>query len=290
MSSTWSSRKRVVVDGKAFKAARIMFKSDDEVVRDAEYKRKELYGYGSQGWLAEKAGVSTRAISSLESGKASVAIVDKVSEALGISGRQYILGYGEQAIGVSASHSVDFRPAISGFFKGHEETYSNMPFLVTLAPVNIVIKDNFIDTTTLKSMHLRLSVGEAYSDIGKDMAIDFTWVYHVNLTTSAKTFLGDPEEVSEVSIRTNEIYNKSVMFRQDSVPPITWKKFCDYIVEIGSDESMGYSRVLLTLTLKFDYFEKQVPILVSVSEIKSLIENYYPIGCPYWLQPKALMP
>lgn len=290
MSGTWNSRKRVTVDGEAFKAARIMFKGDDEATREAEYQRRELHGYGSQGWLAEKAGVSLRAISSLEGGKASVAIVDAVSEALGIAGRKYIFGYGEQATRVSASRSIDFRPTINGRMEGNEEAYLNAPLLVTLAPINILIEDKFIDTAILKSMHLKLSIGEAYRDVGKDMTIDFVWCYHVSLTPAANTFLGDPEEVSEVMIHTNEYFKKSVMFRQEAIPPITWKRFCDYILDVGSDESMENSRVLLTLTLTFEGFEKQVPILASIPEVKSLIENYYPPGCPYWIQPKALMP
>lgn len=290
MKTTWNSRKRVVVDGEAFKAARIMFKSDDEDTRDVEYQRRELHGYGSQGWLAEKAGLSLRIISSLEGGKASVAVVDAVSNILGIPGRQYILGYGEQATKVIASHSIDLRPAISGRTEGNEETYLNTPLLVTLVPVNILIEDAFIEEAVLKSMHIRLSVGEAYSDIGKSMIMDFVWIYYVNLTSSAKTFLGDPEVVGEVRIKTNEIYKKSIMFSQESISPTTWKKFCEYIIEFGSDESLDHSRLLLTLTLKFENFEKQVPILVSIQEIKSLIENYYPKGCPYWIQPKALMP
>lgn len=290
VKTTWNSRKRVVVDGEAFKAARVMFKSDDIAIRDAEYQRKELHGYGSQGWLAEKAGLSLRAISSLEGGKASVAVVDAVSNILKISGRQYILGYGEQATKVSASHSIDLRSTINGRVEGNEETYLNRPFVITLAPVNILIEDAFIEEAVLKSMHIRLSVGEAYSDIGKSMIIDLAWVYYVNLTSSAKTFLGDPEVVGDVRIKTNEIYTKSIMFRQESIPPTTWKKFCEYIIEFGSDESLDHSRLLLTLTLNFENFEKQVPILVSIPELKSLIENYYPKGCPYWIQPKALMP
>lgn len=296
MRSTWNSRTKVTVAGDAFKTARIMIKSSDEAVRDKENQKRDLHGYGSQGWLAKKVqeeiktNVSPRTISSLEGGKASLRVIDAVSKILGIQGRQYILGYGEQATKVSITHFVDFRPTINGRIDGNEEAYAQMPFLVTLDPINIKIEDEFIEKTTLKGMKLRLSVGETYASEGKDMIIDFVWLNNVNLTETAKTWLGDPEEVNEVTIKQGELYKQSVMFRQDSIPPVSWQTFCKYISEMGAKKDMEYPRILLTLTLNFEYFEKQISVLVSLPEIKSLVENFYPEGCPYWIQPKALMP
>lgn len=289
MKSTWNSRTRVAVDGEAFRSARIMFKSTDKYLEEKKDHKRGDFPIGSQEWLGVKAGVSPRVVTSLENGKASINVVDAVSHALGITnGRQYILGYGEQATKVSAKHLVDFRPTINGHLEGNEEAYTKVPFLITIDPINIQLKDQFIDEAVLNSMQLRLSVGEAYADMGKDLSIDFIWLNNVTLTEAAKTWLGDPEEVSEVTIKTGQPYKKSVMFRQDSSPPVTWESFCKYIREMGAKEDMEYPRILLSLTLKFEYFEKQIPVLISIAETKSLMENYYPEGCPYWIQPKAL--
>lgn len=269
MSSQWKSSKKVFVNGIAFKRARVATKSKEEKLKRGEY------GHGSQEWLAEQAKVSPRTINELETGKATLKTVDAVSKILDIKGRKYIRGYGEDFTTFRTNGVIDFRPSISGRSPGNETAYLNDMFLVTLDPVVITVDDHFIDTATLEYMRLKLSVGS--------MEIDFSWLYNVILTGQSKTWLGDERDVTEVAIQTQEPYTSSVMFRQDSLNTVSWKQFIDYIK--GSDEG----RILLTLTLVFEHFEKQGHIMVSVEELKGLFEKGFPEGYPYWIQPKALM-
>ena len=109
------------------------------------------------------------------------------------------------------------------------------------------------------------------------------WIYKVILNGRAQTWLGDEEDVSDVLIRTREPYQESIMFRQTSLSPMSWKGFIDHLKETED------GRILLTVNLEFEHFNKQEHIIVSVEEIKVLFENSYPEGYPYWVEPKALM-
>lgn len=269
MSKRWKSSKMMSVNGVAFKRARLTFKNEGEDPKKGEY------GHGSQEWLAEKARISPRTVNELEAGRATLKTVDAISNALSIKGRKYIKGYGEDSTTFRVTGVVDFRPIISGRLPGNEEIYRDTPFLVTLIPIVINVDDDFIDTAILQRMRLRLSVG--------DISIEFKWLYNVALTSRSSTWLGDEEEVNEVVIHSHEPYRESVMFRQDSTCPITWKQFTDHIM--GTNDG----RILLTLTLGFELFEKQDHIMVSVQELKNLLVASYPSGCPYWVQPNALM-
>ena len=263
------------VDGTSFKHARLASKNKDEIKKD-EIKRGE-YGYGSQEWLAEQAKVSPRTVNELETGRATLKTIDAVSKVLAIKGRKYIKGYGEDFTTFRTTGVVDFRPGINGRQPGNETAYLNRPFLVTLDPVVIKVNDSFIDTATLLNMTLRLSVG--------DIEIDLSWLYNVSLTSCSGTWLGDEQDVSEIAISTNQPYQTSVMFNQDSLNSVSWKQFIDYI-KITND-----GRILLTLTLSFEHFKKQGHIIVSVEEMKALfkLSSNFPQNCPYWIQPKAIM-
>ena len=46
--------------------------------------------------------------------------------------------------------------------------------------------------------------------------------------------------------------------------------------------------MLLTVFLKFDLFEAEDKLLISIEEVKKLINKGYPCGKPYWMQPYAL--
>ena len=269
MNKKWRSSQKVSVDGSAFSRARLAFKN-----QSGELKRGE-YGYGSQEWLAEQAKVSPRTINTLETGQATLKTVDSVSKVLNVKGREFIQGYGADFTNFRATDVIDFRPIISGRLPGNEKAYLDAPFLLTLSPLVINVDDDFIDTSILKRMHLVLSVG--------DMKLDFKWLYNVSLTSRASTWLGDEEDVSEVVIHTGEAAQKSVMFRQDSSAPVSWKQFIDYIAATED------ARILLTLTLVFEYFEKQGHIMVSVGELKGLFKSSYPPGQPFWIQPNAIM-
>ena len=264
----WRSSKKVTVDGNAFKRARLAFKSQDEVLQGD-------YGHGSQEWLAEKARISPRTVNALETGQATLKTVDAVSRVLNIKGRNYIQGYGEDFTTLSANGVIDFRSSISGRVPGNEIAYLNEAFLVTLLPVVVLVDDDFIDIAKLKSMSLKLSVGE--------LDINFIWIYKVMLNGRAQTWLGDEEDVSDVLIRTREPYQESIMFRQTSLSPLSWKDFIDHVKETED------GRILLTVNLKFEHFNKQEHIIVSVEETKVLFEKSYPEGYPYWVEPKALM-
>jgi len=264
----WRSSKKVTVDGTAFKRARLKAKSQNNALQGE-------YGDGSQEWLAEHARVSPRTVNSLETGEATLKTVDAVSKVLGIKGRELITGYGEDFTTVRASNVIDFRSSISGREPGNEKAYLDEAFLVTLLPVVVLVDDDFIDAALLKKMLLKLSVG--------NLEIDFEWIYKVTLNARAQTWLGDEEDVSEVLIRTREPYQESIMFRQTSLRPMSWKGFIEHLNETDD------GRVLLTTILKFEHFEKQEHIIISMEEIKALLEHSYPPGYPYWIEPKALM-
>ncbi len=270
MSGTWRNLKQVKVDGTAFKRERLRFKNQDNTVNRGEY------GYGSQEWLAEQARISPRAISSLERGKASVKTVDAVSKVLGIQGREYIWGYGADFTTFRTAGVIDFRSSINGRLPENETTYQDAPFLLTLLPIAITVDDDFISTATLQKLRLKLSV--------RGMEIDFIWIYNVLLTSRSNTWLGDEKDVSEVVIPVRETYQSSVMFRQDSLNSISWRQFINHIGETDD------ARILLTLTLEFERFEKEGYILISTEEIKGLFKWAYPHGYPYWIEPNALMP
>lgn len=269
MSNKWRSSKKVTVSGPAFKRARLATRNEDEDLKRGEY------GHGSQEWLAEQARVSTRTVNELEAGKATLKTVDAVSEILSINGREYIQGYGEDFTTCHATGVVDFRPRISGRLPDNETAYLQAAFFVALDPLVIVVDDDFTDSAKVKRMELNLSVG--------DMNIDFSWLYTVSLTSRSTTWLGDEEDVREVDILAHEPHQKSYMFRQNALRHISWEQFIDHI---GATDD---HRILLTLKVVFEYFEKQDHILVSVEEMKGLFEVSYPPKYPYWLQPKALM-
>lgn len=269
MGAKWRSSKMVSVNGAAFKRARLAFRNQDESQLRGEY------GYGSQEWLAAEAGVSPRTVNELETGRATLKTVDAVSKVLTIKGRGYILGYGEDSTTFRATGVVDFRPIINGRVSGNETAYLDESFLVALLPIVITVDDDFIDTALLRHMRMHLSVG--------NMNINFSWIYNVLINSRSSTWLGDEEDVSEVVIHTGESYQKSVMFKQDSSDPHSWREFVDFIKE--TDEK----RILLTLTLEFEHFEKKDHIMVSIEEMKSLFELAYPKGYPYWIEPNALM-
>jgi len=269
MSKKWRSLQKISVDGSAFKRARLAFKNQAE-----EHLRGE-YGHGSQEWLAEQARVSPRTINALETGQATLKTVDAVSNILTIKGREFIQGYGADFTSFRVTGAVDFRPIISGRLPGNEKAYLEVPFLITLIPIVLNVDDDFINTATLQHMYMTLSVG--------DMMLEFKWLYNVSLTSRATTWLGDEEEANETAIHTGEPYRKSIMFRQDSANPVSWKQFIDNI------DTTDDARILLTLTLVFEHFEKQGHIMVSVGELKGLLKSSYPPNQPFWVQPKAIM-
>lgn len=269
MKNNWTSAKKVIVNGLAFKRARLMLKNQDEVLTRGEY------GEGSQEWLAEQARVSPRTVNELETGRATLKTVDAVSRVLSIKGRELIQGYGSDFTTFRATGAIDFRPTISGRIAGNEEKYLKSAFLVTIDPIVVTVDDDFIDTAKLQRMDLRLSVGS--------MKINFGWIYNVTLTSRAMTWLGDEEDVSEVNIFTREPYQQSVMFRQTSLEPVLWEQFINHL------NSTSDSRVLLTLRLVFEHFEKTDHIMVAIEELRTLFEMAHPKGFPYWVQPNALM-
>lgn len=269
MSRKWRSSKTVTVDGSAFKQARRSFIGKDEDIRRGEY------GYGSQEWLAEQAKLSPRTVNSLETGKATVKTVDAVSRVLNIKGRKYIRGYGEETTTLRASGVIDFRPCINGRLTGNESVYLDEAFLITLLPLMIMIDDNFIDEVVLKNIKLKLSFG--------GLEIDFSWVYNVNLNSRATTWLGDEEEVSDVVIYTKKPYQNSIMFKQDSIYPISWGDFITHI------ERTDDVRILININLESEHFNKNDYVLISIEEVKNLLKISYPKGYPYWIEPKALM-
>lgn len=269
MSSKWRSSKKVLVSGPAFKRARLATKSEDDDAKRGEY------GHGSQEWLAEQARVSPRTVSELETGQATLKTVDAVSKILAINGREYIQGYGEDFTTFRATGVVDFRPKISGRLPGNETAYLTTAFFVTIDPLVILVDDDFIDTAKMQRMELNLSVD--------DMNIDFSWLYNVSLTSRSTTWLGDEEDVREVNILSHEPHQQSYMFRQDSFQRISWQAFIDHVA------STDDHRILLTLKLVFEHFEKQGHILVSTEEMKNLFKMVSPLNYPYWVQPKALM-
>jgi hypothetical protein len=269
MSKKWSSSKKVIVNGVAFKRARLMFKSQDEELNRGEY------GEGSQEWLAEQARVSLRTVNELEAGRATLKTVDAISNILIIKGREFIQGYGADFTTFRATGAVDFRPTINGRVPGNEARYLESTFLVTIDPIVITVDDDFIDTAKLKGMELKLSVGS--------MEINFSSLYNVTLTSRAQTWLGDEEDVSEVSIFTREPFQQSVMFRQASLERVTWGEFITHL------NSTSDGRILLKLKLVFEHFEKTDHIMVAVEELKTLFEMANPKGAPYWVQPRALM-
>ena len=269
MVNKWHGTKKVIVDGAAFKQARLTHKNTNEELMLGEY------GEGTQEWLAEKAHVSPRTITDLETGSATLKTIDAVSNALGIKGRQYILGYGKDFTTVQVTNVVDFRPIISGRASGNETAYLDSPFLVTLVPISVSFEDDFADTETIQQMRFKLTVGK--------LDIDFIWLYEVSLTSRASTWLGDEEEIKDATIYAGETFNKSIMFRQESIDTVSWKSFIDHITNTED------KRILITLTLVFEHFEKQEHIMISVEELRNMCNHSYPPNYPYWIQPNALM-
>jgi transcriptional regulator with XRE-family HTH domain len=257
------------VDGAAFNRARLACRSHTENLLRGEY------GYGSQEWLAEKARLSPRTVNELETGRATLKTVDAVSAVLGVKGREYILGYGEEFTTLRAPGVVDFRPSINGRESENKNHYLDDSFLITLDPLAIKVDDDFIDNVTLQQMKLKLSVGE--------LNLDLDWIYKVQLTSRSNTWLGDEEDVHEITIHTNQPYQVSIMFRQNYFNSLSWRDFIGYI------KNTDDTRILLTLTLIFEHFEKTDNIIVSVEELKNLLELSFPHGLPFWVQPNALM-
>lgn len=267
MSNKWNRTKKVPVDGIAFKHARQKHKNTSEELMLGEY------GAGTQEWLSKIARVSPRTITELETGHATLKTIDAISNALKIKGRTYILGYGEDFTAVQVTNVIDFRPIISGRETGNETAYLESPFLVTLVPISINLEDDFTDTASIKKMRLKLTVGT--------MDIDFVWLYQVSLTSRASTWLGNEEEIKDATIHTGEKFSKSIMFRQEK--PHSWKSFIDHI------ENTDDKRILIKLTVVFEYFQKQENIMISVRELRSMFKDSYPQNYPYWIQPDALM-
>ncbi|MCK5902586.1 MAG: hypothetical protein KAG28_05500 [Cocleimonas sp.] len=270
MRNKWRSSKMMSVHGEAFKRARLACKS-----RELSDMKRGEYGQGSQDWLAQQTRLSPRTVNELESGRATLKTVDAVSLILNIKGREYIQGYGEDFTTCRASGVVDFRAGLNGRIAGNETAYLTEPFLLTLDPLIIKVDDDFIDTVALQGILLTLSVGE--------MVLDFEWLYNVCLTDRSSTWLGDEEDISEVTIATRQPYQTAIMFKQDPFNSMSWEEFIVYIKKVDD------ARILLTLNLAFSYFKKQTHIIVSVEELRRLFELSFPQGFPYWVQPKALM-
>jgi len=269
MSKNWRSLKKTLVDGDAFRRARLAVEKRNENVKRGEY------GHGSQDWLAEQADVSSRTINALEKGRATLRTVDAVSEVLSIKGRQYIQGYGEEFTTIRAPGVIDFRSSINGRMPENKTAYLDAPFMVTVDPVVITIDDDFIESASLQNMELTLSVD--------DMAIDFSWLYSVRLTSRSSTWLGDEEDVGEIEIITHEPYQQSYMFKQKYYNRVSWRQFIDHIGETVAKQ------VSIKLRLKFEHFIKEDSIIVSIEEIRFLFSTGYPKNHPYWVQPNALM-
>lgn len=269
MSKKWRSSQKVSVDGNSFKRARLAFKNTDEDLT------RGTYGSGSQEWLAEEAKVSPRTVFELEAGNATVKTVDAVSNVLKIMGRKFILGYGADFTKFHVASAVDFRPLISGRLPGNENAYLDEDFLITLIPLIVTLDDDFIDSSEIKNMQIVLQVG--------DMEIPFTWLYKVGLNSRATTWLGDEEEIGRAIVEKNNPYRESIMFKQSLIQTVSWHKFINQINETNDN------RILLKLKITFDNFELQDHIMISVEELKGLFGVSYPLGYPYWVQPKALM-
>lgn len=269
MSKQWRSSKMLSVDGAAFNRARLACRSHVEKLLRGEY------GYGSQEWLAEKARLSPRTVNELETGRATLKTVDAVSAVLGVKGREYILGYGEEFTTLRTPGVVDFRPSINGRESENKDHYLDDNFLITLDPLVIKVDDDFIDNVTLQQIKLKLSVGE--------LNLDLSWIYKVNLTSRANTWLGDEEDAHEITIHTRQPYQASIMFRQDFFNAVSWRYFIDYV------KNTDDTRILLMPTLIFEHFEKTDNIIVSVEEFRNLLNLSFPRGLPYWVQPNALM-
>lgn len=194
---------------------------------------------------------------------------------LGIQGRKYILGYGEDSTSFRVSGVIDFRPTINGRLAENATAYLEEPFLLSLLPIIVTVNDDFIDEVALNRMSIDLSVG--------DITINFVWLYNVTLNSCAQTWLGDEMDVSTVMIKNGISYQETVMFKQKSFPPISWGDFINHV------KTTDDHRIILMLTLEFDYFKKTGYILISVEELKGLFAWSYPEGYPYWVEPNALM-
>lgn len=254
--------KSLTVHGKAFTRAREAFANTKEAKLRAEF------GDGTQEWLADITMISVKTIRALETGnKATLRTIDKISDALNIKGREFIIGYGSDLTNCRAFGVVDFRPIEDG---RSSDSYYKRPFVITIDPILIDYIDDFTDSATLNAIQLALSVD--------DLKIQFEWLYLVELTASSVGWLGYQSAVLPTTILTKEAYNRSVMFKQEETNPTHWESFIDLIQKSPSDS------INIAVTLKFEYFEKSIDLSVSINEMRNLVcraQEKYKLTEPY---------
>ena len=254
--------KSLTVYGKAFIRAR------EACANKKNAKLRAEYGEGTQEWLAEETMISVKTIRALEAGnKATLRTIDKVSKAINIKGREFIIGYGCDLTACRAFGVVDFRPIEDG---RSSRDYYKRPFVITIDPILIDYIDDFTDSATLDAIKVVLSVDE--------LDVSFEWLYLVELTDSSVGWLGYQSAVLPTKIWSGDSYNKSVMFKQEETSPVSWESFVDLVRESKAKQ------LKLTIQLKFEYFEKSINASVSISEMKNLFcraQEKYNLTEPY---------
>lgn len=254
--------KSLTVSGKAFIRAREAFTNTNDP------KLKGEYGDGTQEWLAEETSISVKTIRALETGnRATLRTIDKVSEKLGIKGREFIIGYGCDLTMCRPFGVVDFRSIEDG---RSSLNYYKRPFVITIDSLLIDYIDDFTDNATLEVISMALSVDT--------LEVSFEWLYLVELTDSSVGWLGYQSAVLPTKIGCKTPYNKSVMLKQDESNPVSWESFIDLIRVSKSDQ------LKLTIKLKFEYFEKSINVGVSIRKLQELLvraQEKYDLAKPY---------
>lgn len=268
------------VDGKKFKEARILIKNDPVRIKKFEMEsgsvksndNLRLPKIGTQQWLADVSGVDIRSIQSLEAGSAGQPTVDAVSHHLGINGNHYIYGYGEKHIKCGANKYIDFRPEICPDLTGG---YINSNVMLTIDPLSLSFLDDDLVSVTLHEIKASIDV----------LGCDFTWWSFVNINPRSD-WLGQVEETNQVTIKDHDIKFWPIMFKQESLPYLSWVSFVERI------EKMDVDFFSIKVRLIFSHFEKCFDIHIDSKEMAAkfkLARAKYKSEHPYRIQTRPLV-
>lgn len=214
---------------------------------------------GTQEWVAEQARLSLRAVQYLEKGEASFKTIKAVSELLGIpQWEAYIYDYGCEYVTCTTKKLIDFRAEL--YPPHNPDSFHKSTLLMSIDPLSILIEPGKFEEILLKEITATLS--------GLDTLIEFTWLAEVLLTPAGKGWLGWVKELQEFYIpATGKILHIPIMFRQLTIPPISWYEFVSMV------ENSCANQFYIDVYLQFTNFQKHNKIYLSTDLLQRLFKE-----------------
>lgn len=204
----------------------------------------------------EMKSLTVKTIQNLENGSASPQTVNAVSPHLKINGFEYCEGFGLQQLHIEIPKVVDLRCEKSP--TKQPDTFTKSRLMLSLDPLVISLKEGDAAFLEVKSMTVKLSLGE--------LELKFIWIYEVDIYEGRDDhWLANDAEVAPFTLKCGETFTKSIMFNQTAFPPLAWGSFLELVKNTSS------SSIQVELEVVCQYVIKRTRVLLAISQLKTFI-------------------